>query len=300
MNAINTNTQICLDRGGRLVGMDELRAMHDPAHGGIMPVSMGNRHHPVPFYQLVDLVMSKVERLYTGPNGDYVVDKCHLALNSKGTQLFGLLIIRDKPPTEPTRFAFEDESTWRNRLAEDQSKLDAWDSQSTGWMIGFRGSIDQSLSEAMVIGLQVFICENLCISGGADAVWVMRKNTRNALSSMGDDVVTGLLRADTLVGDIQSDIDIFRDIRIPRTRMAELTGLAQYNSVLTSTQANEVYRQIKAPTHDVFKGETLWDYYNHCTEGIKHGDFGHTFEKHGRVHEYCKELISERPLLVAV
>jgi hypothetical protein len=301
---LNTKTQICLDRGGSLVTLDYLRRLHDPAHGGTPPKPMGSRHHPVPFYQLADLVISRVERLYTGPGGQFQVEDMHLALNDKQTQVFGLLIIRKKEPVAPVRTILETDASWSNRMAAFREKLANWRDKPTGWMIGFRGSINQSISEAMVVGLKVFLCENLCISGGANSIFICQKNTKNGLDNLRNKVTLALHDAERIVGAIQHDLDIFRTIPFSISQMAELTGKAQYNGVVTSQQANEVYRQIRAASlsdderrekeiTSHFTGRTLWDAYNHLTEGVKLGRIDNTFEKHARVHDFCKEIADD-------
>lgn len=306
---LNTNTQICLDQGGELVSLDYLRGLHDPAHGGTRPARTDS-HYPVPFFELVDVVMSKVERLYTGVDGQFEIANMHLALNKDETRIFGLLVLQEKEPDLPIRAYHEDEYSWSKRMVEYRAKVQEIRDKPTGWMIGFRGSIDKSLASAMVIGLSVFICENLCISGGANSIFVCQKNTRNGLDAFRSRATVALHDAEGIVGAIQHDLDAFRSIPASLEEMAKLTGLAQYEKVITSQQANEVYRQIgnASMSRDErtekgirchFTGRTLWDAYNHLTEGVKIGRLDNTFRKHRDVHDFfVKEVTKIEPELL--
>ena len=263
---VRKDTSICLDSGGKLVELDYLRNMG-------VPEPKGPRHHPIRFDLFADMVNHRIRRIFP----DYEVYKTHYALNNKETQFFGLTVML----------------------------VPGWDDEM-GLLIGYRGSIDQSLSESLVVGANVFICDNLCLSGGKDGIFVFRKNTLNAMNpshptSLGNQILTALYRADSLTGNLHRDIDMFKDTRISQRRMAELTGVAMYEDVLKPTQANEVYRQIREPSHEVFESATMWSLYNHMTEGAKLGSLARTFETHGNVHEFCKrEAIDNRPTLVAV
>ena len=132
----------------------------------------------------------------------------------------------------------------------------------------------------------------------------------NGLDNLRTKITLALHDAERIVGAIQHDLDAFRAIPFSISQMAELTGKAQYNEVITSQQANEVYRQIRAASlsndereengiTSHFTGRTLWDAYNHLTEGVKLGRIQNTFEKHAKVHDFCRgvgEIIAPRLL----
>jgi len=253
-----------------MVTIDYLRALHNPRYGGVLPLPLegSTRHHPVPFDYFADTIAHRTRKVL---GGKYDIAETHLALNKKQDALFGIYVLEAK---EGIRWGVADD------VADDhRSKV-----------IAFRNSIVQEMSNQVVFAKRVFICENLIMSaGGGDAIWVLKKNTTNVLSHLGHEVELALNTAEGQWEVIDEDVELFQSVPLKRDRMAELTGLAQYRDILTSTQANEVYRQIDSPTDEVFRGDTFWEYSNHLTEAVKIGSNVNTFTAHGGVHAFAKE-----------
>ena len=257
-----------------MVTIDHLRALHNPRYGGSLPQPLegSTRHHPVPFDYFADTIAHRTRKVL----GDkYDIAETHLALNKKQDALFGLYVLEEK-------------AEWwgRDDVADDhRSKV-----------IAFRNSIVQEMSNQVAFAKRVFICENLIMSADGDAIWVLKKNTTNVLSHLGYDIEMALNTAEGQWEVIDEDVELFQSVPLKRDRMAELTGLAQYRDILTSTQANEVYRQIDNPTDEVFRGDTFWEYSNHLTEAVKIGSNVNTFTAHSGVHAFAKEqAMASRP-----
>jgi len=238
-----------------------LRRLHDPKYGGVTPVPMGNRHYPIPAYSLAEQVEKQVRTLYGEHNG-YVHRGHHITVSKDGNKVFGLITM-------------------------ESPGLDG-----KGWAVGWRGSVDQSLSVLFAVGVNLWMCENLCLSG--DATRIMRKSTANALRDIEAGVLSMIYNADSLVGNMLDDLDAFKSARLDQTRMAELVGRAQYHGVIKPTQANRIYKEIHKPTHAYTpEGDTVYDCFNHFTYACKQGGGDRMFQQHGNIHKFHKDYVLE-------
>jgi len=202
-----------------------------------------------------------VRALY-GDKPGYVQRGHHITVSKDGGKVFGLLT------------------------------MEAPGMEGRGWAMGWRGSVDKSLSSLFAIGVNLWMCENLCLSG--DAMRVMRKSTKNAKDDLEGRVLSMLWKADDLVGNMLDDLDAFKTARLSQTRMAELVGRAQYHGVIKPQQANRIHSEIRKPTHAYTpEGDTVYDCFNHFTYACKQGGGDRMFQQHGNIHEFHKDYVLE-------
>tara|TARA_Y100000310_G_scaffold111606_1_gene109994 strand:- start:5638 stop:6393 length:756 start_codon:yes stop_codon:yes gene_type:complete len=136
------------------------------------------------------------------------------------------------------------------------------------FQVGFRGSINQSLAEAIVFGTRVMVCSNGIIAGERI---LKKKNTTNILSHL-----LGLIT------DALDDFEIFRTVqsnqyrRLADFRMTDLTAhdficktAMQQREVFNAGDIVKVLEEWHQPSHAEFNDPTAWRLHNAFTEVSK-------------------------------
>jgi len=130
---------------------------------------------------------------------------------------------------------------------------------------GFRNSYDKSLSVGFVAGATVIVCSNLMFEGD---IKIMRKHTNRVFSDLGDLIEDAVEVIDGNFEIINRDSEQLKARPMSKNEMAKIAG--QFfieENLITSTQLNVIKREINGSP--LFLGETVWDFYNHLTEGCK-------------------------------
>jgi len=137
-----------------------------------------------------------------------------------------------------------------------------------GFQIGFRGSINKTMAEAVVFGTKVFVCSNGMMSGERI---ISRKNTTNILTDLW-----------MLVRNALRGFDVFRKAQTAqyeRLVATDLTDAAahdficrclQANKMITGQMVKDIVDEWHAPSHD-FGDKTAWRLHNAFTEVAKPG-----------------------------
>jgi hypothetical protein len=77
---------------------------------------------------------------------------------------------------------------------------------------------------------------------------------------------------------------------LDKRQMAELAGrMFIEEKILTANQMSELKKEIYHSEH--FKGETLWDFYDHSTHALKKSHPGQIISNHTRVHNFVIKLV---------
>ncbi|MAH32732.1 MAG: hypothetical protein CMG78_12125 [Marinobacter sp.] len=136
------------------------------------------------------------------------------------------------------------------------------------FQIGMRGSINKTLSEALVFGTKVMVCSNGMLAG---EYLLRRKNTTTIM--------------DDIWNLINEGIDMFTTFRTNQTdqyhRLADATltdrdahdfvcrALLAEQAVTTNAEAVHALKEWHDPSHDEFKPRTAWSLHNAFTEASK-------------------------------
>jgi hypothetical protein len=133
---------------------------------------------------------------------------------------------------------------------------------------GWRSSYDKSLSAGLVIGSQVFVCDNLCFSGD---VKIGRKHTTNLWDDLPEmiwDAVSEIIPA----RDAQvRRFNAYKEDRIGEKQMNSLVVDLYRNGVIPARMLGPVIEEFYNPSHPEFleNDRTLWTLFNGVTEVIK-------------------------------
>lgn len=205
------------------------------------PQARGRFHHPLPFGEYAETVVTQLER-----NGLEVVGE-EYAVQKDGNRMFGMIEV-SSPELEGRNI---------------------FDQASHTWMVGVRGSHDQSIPRGLTVGSQVLVCSNLCFHG--DLGTFQTKQTTNIET-----------RLPILVGDavrqlpqqIEHQEEIFDGLRRtefkPRWGDAALVEIYRRNG-LTAAQLGTAVNEWHNPSHEehATDGYTAWRLLNATTEAAK-------------------------------
>jgi len=210
---------------------------------------------PVSHYDLATNIQ-KVAGDLLGPKG-YELDTTEYGLAREGQRMFGVLGYRNGD-------------------------------EEMGMCVGFRNSYDKSMAAGVVIGARVFICDNLAFSGD---IQIMRKHTKNVKDDLIQDIIQALYKSVNNFEDIQTFAANYAHVEINDNQAYKMIGLLQGMGIITSTIANEAFRQWDHPKYDVFQARTVWSLYNAVTEALKAAPPAKVLQSHVDTHKtFSKEF----------
>lgn len=201
---------------------------------------------PVPHNHLADTLSTIGQDILKG----FTLSKEQYALAREGNQLFGVLVFR-----------------------QDHSEL--------GLSIGFRNSYDKSMAIGIAIGAEVFVCDNLALTGD---ITVLRKHTANVWASLEDTAISTLYRSQRNFEKIVEDSVSMKGRAIDNSDAFKMIGLLFGNGVLTPRQLPVVKKEWLNPSYEDFRPRTQWSFYNACTEALKSCPPLVIMEKHISLH----------------
>lgn len=208
---------------------------------------------PVPHWQLVSLVREQVESTLSMP-----ILSESFGLNKEGQQMFAVLKIDTGNPDDC--------------LAA-----------------GIRNSYDKSLSAAMALGANVFVCDNLAFSGSA--VTVFRKHTRFVWQDLPGVIQTALQKAGEVYADLQKAFGRMKAEALSEKQGYALLGVAQGEGVLSSRQMTKALVCWQEPEFEVFKERNWWSLYNAITSALKEGNAGGMIDRHVGVYGFVTKYL---------
>ena len=158
--------------------------------------------------------------------------------------------------------------------------------------ITFMNSYNKTRKLTITAGLQVKVCSNgMFLPIGGESRY-SEIHSGNIQEEWRDGILQRIKDSDTMVKDHIEIKRIMENIKLSKDGMRqELARLAfDRNDIDLSTyQYRQIYNQIENPLFNYRNGETLWDFYNHCTYAIRdakpinvhkqHKDLGNHFIK---------------------
>lgn len=153
--------------------------------------------------------------------------------------------------------------------------------------IGFRNSYDKSIPVGLVAGNRVIVCSNLMFKGD---VKQMRKHTGSVRKELDFLVSQSVNYMADQFEKIRLDTIKMKDAALTKRATAELIGRMYIEeNLITSTQLSIIKDQLV--NSKSFKGDTIWDLYNHTTEALKTAHPSTIMKDHIKVHNFMLELV---------
>lgn len=203
---------------------------------------------PVPYGDAVGFLHQTIDR-----HLPYDLESAEFGLSKDGKQMFGVMT------------------------------LDTGDSDQ-GMAIGIRQSYNRSLALGIVVGAQVFVCDNLMFNG--DAFKVVRKNTTNVWGDFRNLVNSQVLASQAHYETMQWETHDMKRVPVSEERGHELLGRALGARVLTPTQATVAFGDWREARHEEFAPRNLWSLYNCMTEGLKKGRPATIMDRYAAAHDF--------------
>ena len=154
--------------------------------------------------------------------------------------------------------------------------------EEAGMAIGWRNSYDKSMSAAVAIGANVFVCDNLVIHGD---ITIMRRHTKNIEEDLVQSIVGALYNASNSYQKFMETIDVLKNAGVSNRVGYEMLGRLVGEGIITPTIFNIAMRQWKKSDHECFEDRTAWSLYNAVTAGLKEAPPHRIFEMHRDTHD---------------
>lgn len=167
--------------------------------------------------------------------------------------------------------------------------------------VSFVNSYNRKRIAEIRAGAMVLVCKN-GMMGTVDNGSYSRKHTTNALGDFREHIKVVIDGLDKEFQRLQYNKEEMKAITLDRKIIATLVGDMLVNEkLITTTQLGILQKQLKKS--ECFKGNTLWDFYNHCTEAFKDTHPMYFDKQHVKFHTYiCDKfkLMGSRGLFEAL
>lgn len=136
------------------------------------------------------------------------------------------------------------------------------------YILGLRNSHDKQFPAGLVLGSQVFVCDNLAFNG---EIKIARRHTKNII----DDLPTLVGGAVGLLNQrwnrMNDRIDKYKGTEFSNARAHDAVIRALDAGACTTTQIPQILSQWRTPNHPEFQPRTAWSLFNAFTEVAKGG-----------------------------
>lgn len=136
-------------------------------------------------------------------------------------------------------------------------------------VLGLRNSHDKAFAAAICIGNRMLVCDNLCFSSD---VKLARRHTTHIMADLPRVVSQAVARVVSHWQDMSRRIERYKETEVSESLASDLLVKLVDCKALP---ARDIYKSIvefRAPRHEEFKGNTLWNLYNSITEHLKGSD----------------------------
>lgn len=138
------------------------------------------------------------------------------------------------------------------------------------WIVGLRNSHDKHFPAGLVVGMSVFVCDNLSFSG---EIQLARKHTRFIKRDLPLLTETAIGRLVERWHDQDIRIGRYRDATVSDAQAHDLVVRAVDVGVCPISKVPEVLREWREPSHADFRPRNAWSLFNGFTEALK-GNLG--------------------------
>ena len=139
-------------------------------------------------------------------------------------------------------------------------KLDAGNGE---WSrcIGVRNGNDRTLALGIAIGVEVYVCDNLCFAG--ERVFHRRHTAHFELSAVVESAFDGI---ENRFDSFESRLNALKGERISHDEAALLTVKVAEENGIRSSDIIKVLAEFQSPRHEEFASPTRWNLLNAFTE----------------------------------
>lgn len=151
--------------------------------------------------------------------------------------------------------------------------------------ITFVNSYNKKRTASIRASAMVLVCTNgMC--GMVDNGSYVRKHTGNALEDFREHIQLVINGLDKEFARLVTNKEEMKSIELTKAKKAQIIGDMLLEKMITATQLGILLREIKKPSYPCFKDDTLWSFYNHCTEAFKDNHPLNYDKQHVALHTY--------------
>ena len=163
------------------------------------------------------------------------------------------------------------------------------EAKDMGLSIGYRNSLDRTLSVGLAFGANVFVCENLMMTGD---IFVMKKHTPNVWIGLPELVEQTVPQAIGVYHTLQKDVNDMKQMKINQDQGFQLLGLLKGHGVFTTPQTNVAFKEFVEPSFKEHKDDSVMQVYNASTEALKSHSWPQAaMRSRIKLHEVVKDKI---------
>lgn len=150
-----------------------------------------------------------------------------------------------------------------------------------GLCIGVVNSYDKRLRVRLAAGANVFVCDNLAITGD---ITYTRKHTTGVWPDIDDAIANSIGGAEAAFQQILEDAERMKMTEITDDVAFQVMGLMYGRGILKNQMLTIAHKQWINPEHKQFMPRTQWSLYNAINSALKKARPGDIMESHRALH----------------
>ena len=156
-------------------------------------------------------------------------------------------------------------------------------SKEMGLCLGVVNSYDKRLPIKIAAGANVFVCDNLALTGD---ITYMRKHTGDIWNIIEDAIRGHIGSTEDAFLQVLVDVKQMKQIKLTNDKAYQILGLLYGNRLLTNPMMTIARREWHEPNHKAFEPRTTWSLYNAVTAALKRARPEVIMERHRDLHEF--------------
>ena len=150
-----------------------------------------------------------------------------------------------------------------------------------GLCIGLVNSYDRLLKVRLAAGANVFVCDNLMITGD---ITYTRKHTSRVWEDIESAIFKIIGGAEAVFNQLVLDANRMKETEVSDDAAYQVMGLLYGRRVLGSQMLTVARNQWDSPDHRAFAARSQWSLYNSLNRALKLAQPGDIMEKHRELH----------------
>jgi len=152
-----------------------------------------------------------------------------------------------------------------------------------GLCLGVVNSYDKRLPVKIAAGANVFVCDNLALTGD---ITYMRKHTGDVWNIIEDAIRDHIGSSEDAFLQVLVDVKQMKRIKLTNDKAYQILGLLYGNRMLTNPMMTIARREWDEPSHKAFEPRNAWCLYNAITAALKLARPEVILERHRDLHGF--------------
>jgi len=184
--------------------------------------------------------------------------------------------------------------------AEGQQLFGAWTldvgNNEGGLVCGFRASHNKTLPLGIIIGMSIFVCDNLCFSGSHDQV--VRKHTLNVIVDLERKIDLAIGNARPAFARTATQMRGMKGVPMDDRAFYRLLGDLLRTGAINRNLMGLAIKMWKNPPHVEFQGRNLYCAYNAINEAYKRSQARDMTHRHVGLHREALAWAAEHGVIL--